>query len=63
MEHTSSEKIDVILAASLVASPAWAAWLGSFAEFLTSLTLLCGAVLGVCRLWIFLKRLRDEAEP
>ncbi|GBE44827.1 hypothetical protein BMS3Bbin10_02932 [bacterium BMS3Bbin10] len=63
MDHSSSEKIDVMLAAALIASPAWASWLGSLNQLLTSITLLCGAVLGVCRLWLFLKRLRNEKGP
>jgi len=63
MDHISSEKIDTFLAAALIASPAWASWLGNLNELLTSITLLCGAVLGVCRLGLFVKRLRDEQEP
>jgi len=63
IDHISSEKIDAILATALISSPAWASWLGKLNELLTSITLLCGAVLGVCRLWLFLKRLGNDPKP
>lgn len=63
MDHISSEKIDTAVATVLLASPAWAFWLGDFNELLTSLTLLCGAVLGMGRLWLFLKHLHNGRKP
>ena len=58
--HSNTVK-DSFLAGVLVSAPAWAPKLSTVNEFLTTLTLLCGALLGVGRLWLFIKRRRDEA--
>jgi len=63
MEHTTTGKIDSAIAATLIASPAWASWLGSLNQFLTSIMLLCGVALGFGRLWLFVKRLRAGPKP
>lgn len=63
MDHTvvSSNAVkDSILAGLLMASPAWVPWLSSLNEILTTITLLCGALLGMGRLWMFVKRRRNE---
>lgn len=52
---------DTVLAGFLVASPAWAPWLSALNEVLTTITLLCGALLGVGRLWLFIRNRRAEA--
>jgi hypothetical protein len=46
---------DTVLTGGLVTSPAWASWLGDFNQFLTTATLLVGLVLGLGRLWQFLR--------
>lgn len=56
----SSVRTDSILAAALISSPAWAGWLAGVNELLTFVTLFCGALLGIGRLWLFIKRLRNE---
>lgn len=65
MDHTviSSHAVkDSVIAGILMASPAWVPWLSSLNEILTTITLLCGALLGVGRLWMFLKRRRNERD-
>lgn len=57
---TPSDKTDSVVAAALVASPAWANWLGELNTILTSFTLLCGAILGVGRLCLFARRWRES---
>lgn len=52
---------DTVVAGFLVASPAWAPWLSGLNEVLTTITLLCGALLGIGRLWLFLRNRRSEA--
>ena len=47
---------DTFLAGFLVTAPAWAPSLANLNEMLTTVTLLCGALLGIGRLWIFAKR-------
>ncbi|GAB4225309.1 MAG: hypothetical protein Kow0032_00840 [Methyloligellaceae bacterium] len=53
---------DAAVAAALMSSPAWAPWLASVNELLTTITLLCGALLGIGRLWRFWTR-RRETRP
>jgi hypothetical protein len=50
---------DSVIAGSLVASVAWAPWLGDLNQVLTSLTLIVGLALGVGRLWQFLRQRKD----
>lgn len=58
--HSDAAK-DSVLAGFLLAAPAWAPWLTSINEILTTVTLLCGALLGIGRLWLFVKRRRDAS--
>ena len=46
---------DSVLATGLVTSPAWATWLGNLNQMLTTATLIVGLVLGLGRLWQFLR--------
>lgn len=59
---TSSDKTDSVLAAALIASPAWANWLGELNTVLTSITLLCGALLGLGRLCLFFRRWKQHQQ-
>ncbi len=47
---------DNLLIGSLVTAPAWAPWLSTFNEILTSATLVLGVVIGVVKLWGMVKR-------
>jgi hypothetical protein len=51
---------DTVLASSLVASPAWASWLGEVNQLLTTATLIIGVVLGSARLWNFIAERRKS---
>lgn len=51
----SGSTIDGALASGLISAPAWAPWLSGLNEFLTTLTLSLGVILGLARLWLFLK--------
>lgn len=57
--HSHAAK-DSLVAGILVAAPAWAPWLADVNELLTTVTLLCGAVLGIGRLWLFVRRRMDR---
>lgn len=54
---------DAVVAAGLIASPAWVPALSSINEALTTVTLLLGVALGVARLWAFLRRRREHRDP
>lgn len=56
---------DISLAGGLATSPAWAPWLDSVNEVLTTGTLLIGLVLGLARLWVAFKdwRATNKAQP
>lgn len=61
LSHSNAAK-DSLLAGILMASPAWAAWLADLNQLLTTVTLMCGALLGVGRLWLFVKRHRRSRD-
>lgn len=47
---------DGVLATGMVASPAWAMWLGDVNQVLTTATLIVGLALGLGRLVQFMRR-------
>lgn len=49
--HFSPGEQDMVIAGGLIASPAWAGWLGDVNEILTTASLLVGLALGAARLW------------
>lgn len=51
---------DTLLAAGLVAAPAWAGWLSEVNEILTTASLIVGLAFAFLRLWYFL---RDRNRP
>lgn len=52
----SGRMADAVIAGGLVASPAWASWLGDLNQMLTTATLLVGLALGIGRLVMFFRR-------
>ena len=50
---------DTVVATGLVASPAWAPWLGDLNQLLTTATLFIGLALGLGRLVLFLRKRQD----
>lgn len=42
---------DGVIASSLIAVPAWSAWISEFNHILTTLSLLIGLAIGLHRLW------------
>lgn len=58
----SNQVHDGLIAGGLIASPAWAAWLSQMNDFLTTATLFVGLLLGIGRLWLFVKRRRDNGD-
>lgn len=57
-QDSSHNISDTVLASSLVTSPAWAPWLTSVNEILSTATLLIGLALGLGRLWQFFRDVR-----
>ena len=53
---------DGLVAAGLVAAPAWAPPLADINALLTTLSLIIGVLLGLARLWLFLKRRREARD-
>jgi hypothetical protein len=53
---------DYPLAGSLISSPVWASWLSGFNEFLSSLTLILGVILGVYRFYCIWKDRQGKAK-
>jgi hypothetical protein len=51
-----NEATDAAVATALIAAPAWVPALSEINEVLTTVTLLLGVVLGVGRLWLFVRR-------
>jgi hypothetical protein len=49
--HFTQGDQDAVIAGGLIASPAWASWLGELNEVLTTFSLLLGLALGATRLW------------
>ncbi len=47
---------DSLLAGSLITAPAWVPLLNTFNEFVTTVTLMIGLVIGLTRLWILIRR-------
>jgi len=51
---------DSLLASGLITSPAWVPWLNELNEILTTVTLVLGLALGLCRLWQFMQQRKER---
>lgn len=58
----SNDVQDGVIAGGLITSPAWASWLSQFNDVLTTATLFVGLLLGIGRLWLFMKRRKEKGD-
>jgi|GEM_PF-5635458 len=53
---------DSVIASSLIAAPAWGAWLNELNGLLTTLSLLVGLFIGLHRLWVVFSAPKNKSK-
>ncbi len=53
---------DSVIASSLIAAPAWGAWLNELNGLLTTLSLLVGLFIGLHRLWVVFSAPKNKSQ-
>ena len=60
--HPTATVQDSVIASSLIAAPAWGAWLNELNGVLTTLSLLVGLLIGLHRLWVVFSATKPKSK-